>query len=429
MNLTKSLIAACYVFIAVLGSYSVALSNEEDPDEKQPRRDVKIVVFSDRNEPHIFKDWFDVKGYISTKTFFRSGEKVDVDDFISGADWITGQNQNGNQFHIAYLDAVLSDIPRKKQELLHDAIRSLVKSGTSVVVPAGNQGRKISKDKSTVLPAGFSETITVASLDSGFLRLHEKSNFGPEIDLATNPENTDLRDVMPPSQGAALNAIRLIAEYIYESFKQIKPTQSPSPRLVKWELTEGQTPQKQVEIPKTGEKRTYAVPTFLEPKYKGDRVPDDYELLSARSSNGRKQKPASAPDSQLEYELTFDLSKEDFESKKLIRKQIRDIFDLDKTPVTLELHENDTSITGGTLRAPEAVLGVDDKFYHSNQTPIHMEFQEKTGQLERQAELKFARQIRDQLNKDNGDFVEAEATIPPPWQDLAYVKVDLVLRK
>lgn len=196
-------------------------SQEEQPE---PEFTVNVGVVNPSKTDFIVKKNLDRE---HTNLLFLEEKKKDEvqrthQDIMNRLEEVALRNQRtdgrSQNVHLLYLGASQVLTSRKKQTALQKAVRNVVETGTTIVVPAGDQRRAIrsSVNNSMVVPAAYSETITVASftLDTDPDPLmYPKNNVGPEIDLY-DPAVTG------GTRASALDVTRRVVNYVKEAYEK-----------------------------------------------------------------------------------------------------------------------------------------------------------------------------------------------------------------
>lgn len=177
------------------------------------------------------------------------GIHSNLGNVVKALDWIAGQNQNGNRIHVVYLPVQFgaSNLPDSFVTSFRRTIHYLFNQGTSVVVPAGDDFRRIQDPREGELfPASMTETITVTKLyrqhwEKDALRFDLGgalgSNYGPSVDVAANPPEPLGSDKYENTYNAAAYATRFVAGYYASAIQERTNLDEPiSARLVKWEM-------------------------------------------------------------------------------------------------------------------------------------------------------------------------------------------------
>lgn len=216
--------------------------------------------------------------YISLQVATDVREQISLDQVISALNWVglhNMQNASRNQIHVVYLGLDFVTTNQRVNGALRGAVRSVMETSTTIVVPAGNRSRKIISNKKQVVPAAYPETISVGTQkmsDAGKRVLPRSSNYGSGLDLVSLNRTDDRGELNPlDSSFAALRTIQYAADYIHRALNN-KDSTVPSTRQVKWELVEKQS--RDVMVQHLGEKKQLREPDMM--TYKGNRVPDDY---------------------------------------------------------------------------------------------------------------------------------------------------------
>lgn len=280
MKRAQYIFTGVLAFVLLVGQYGLAISDTTSSNSFNDRA-VHIFVLSNTENQETINNppehWINSRSNAKIDTLLRSN--LSLADFEIALERIQKRNKQQKDeayYEIATLDIAISNLSSDQKQNLQRHIREIVQQGTTVIVPAGHDGRKIQKPNSEVIPAAFPETITVGTLKyTG--RATSKwefgaSNYGESLDFVEKLADSSLQ-----KEEAAIKETLTSIRYYYEIALR-KHDHRPSPRLVKWEM-EQQSGSTNVYMPSKRKKGDvpHTIPT---PAFKGNRVPDDYFLTN-----------------------------------------------------------------------------------------------------------------------------------------------------
>lgn len=292
-------------------------------------------------------------------------EAADMYSVIKGLEWIVDYNENHEvPIQIAFLPLSKETVKlRENTGPIDRAIRQVTDSGTLLITPAGNHGKKLQfKEEGQtreIMPAQNPLTLTVSGvhqLDQP--TFDEDSNIGNQIDLLSyyvDDENTT---------AAALNATRAASRVVADAHRQGKANLSPD-QLEKILLDQAKNLNN------------------LE-GYQGDNPPlkvvnnqSRYVKIEREKETPQQEKGYTIDGNIVKYHFDLDLRKDQYTTLLGLKEVLYDIFtfDLDGsgTPFTMELEETEEKVTGLVLKGPAYAFGGDgDKpyFYHLVDDPL-----------------------------------------------------------
>lgn len=201
-------------------SFVSSSSGNEKPEQKDHATNIlqAFTVFA-----HARPDIYDLK--------IRPEQgRANIFDVVSAVDWLLNLPEE-RQPHLALLNTAIVK-PKGHENVLHSALKKLHEAETTIIVPAGNQGRKINGKQSKIVPAAFPETITFSALTipspeeedekpnqpgkkaETSLQLASFSNYGTEVDLTFHLDFTDPNDTSYAASTGAFAAMNFMAEAI-----------------------------------------------------------------------------------------------------------------------------------------------------------------------------------------------------------------------
>lgn len=166
----KSLLAVLLSAI-LLTPFSALFAENDNLKTKRPS-EVNVLYLFPNKEARTYMNHFDRQEGVHVDHVTARGEEVTYSEVITKLAEIARKNKEGNGYDIAYLEQsfVVQNGARnteRNKQLLHGAVQSVTNTGTSLVVPAGKQSRKIKTNQSAVVPAAFPETLTIGSIKPG----------------------------------------------------------------------------------------------------------------------------------------------------------------------------------------------------------------------------------------------------------------------
>lgn len=152
-------------------------------------------------------------------------------DVIAAMDWLL-QRSDEHQPHIALINSTFTIPTSGEKSAFHTAVQKLRETGTTVIVPAGDDARNIRTKDSEVLPAAYTEVLTFSALHhvtssspdqphpEPRSKLTEYSNYGQEVDftdhlLKSQPQGTSFSAVT-----GGFAAMHYIAEALYKGAEE-----------------------------------------------------------------------------------------------------------------------------------------------------------------------------------------------------------------
>lgn len=155
-----------------------------------------------------------------------------LSSFLTALDKVLKQNEEtpkDQRAHVVFIpvadarrmEGERDSINDSKASLIKKSIQKISNSGSTVVVPAGNQSHRVNGSEGKVIPAAYDETVTISSLERhkrGSVKLSRFSNYGKSIDagikLFQNRLNVnDSIQLNKNTRTAAMYAASGIAEY------------------------------------------------------------------------------------------------------------------------------------------------------------------------------------------------------------------------
>lgn len=253
---------------------STTVSAKDHPHSR--KKTIQIASISQNHSDAIkeIEDHFGFVDGLSIHTFLPDRNDINTSELIHLLNKVAHRNQSQSGYQLAYIDPLYTDLSPSKIHLLRTAIQKVVQTGTTVLVPAGDDSLPLKTKRSIVAPAGFPETVTISGYthkgsEDQMAILNPDSNFGKQIDLVQNTPSSK-----QATQQATQKTLERTIPFYIGSRKSGNST--PSPRLVHWELVSRQSAEIDVIQPNGDTQVMHNVNTI---QYQGDeerRVPDHY---------------------------------------------------------------------------------------------------------------------------------------------------------
>lgn len=171
---------------------------------------------------------------------------------IDALDWIVRFNENqSGTINAAYFPLTMPALNQSK-DLLRKSVNRVFQSGTTLIVPAGDQDRPIKTRNTSMVPAAYENTLTTGGIrvldgeTNVKVEYAPDSNYGAPVDVVTFFERYPANDSITPDRTSSWNAAtatRVTSNLIAESFDQIGPEFRPSSaRIQQMVRTQAHTP-------------------------------------------------------------------------------------------------------------------------------------------------------------------------------------------